>query len=261
MAHAARWVPLLALLLSGGGVAAQDVQTGFLDRSIVHAGQAYRYQVYVPAAYRATERWPVILFLHGAGERGRDGLLQTAVGLGAAIRQNAARYPALVVLPQVPPDSVWAGAPAEAAMAALDRTLAEFAGDPARIYLTGLSMGGNGAWYLAYRYADRFAAVAPICGWVARSARLAGLARVVPAEDGEPFEALAGRLTGLPVWIFHGEVDPVVPVEESRLAAAALERAGVPVRYTELPGVGHNAWDAAYASPAFSAWLFAQRRR
>lgn len=208
----------------------------------------------------ASERWPAILFLHGAGERGSDGLLQTAVGLGEAIRRDPARYPAIVVFPQAPRGSWWTGAAAEAALAALDRTLEEFSVDRGRLYLTGLSMGGHGAWYLAYRHPERFAAVAPICGWVERRPREPPSAAVVPEEDGPPFEALARRLRGVPVWAFHGEVDPVIPVEQSRRAAAALEEAGADVRYSELPGVGHDSWDAAYASPAFSAWLFGQRR-
>lgn len=253
----------LASLLAVGalaGLAAQEVETGFLDRTVTVADQDHRYQVYVPHDYSASERWPVILFLHGAGERGSDGLLQTAVGLGDAIRRNPTRYPAIVVFPQAPTDSLWTGVPAEAAMAALDRTLEEFATDPSRVYLTGLSMGGHGSWYLAYRHPERFAAVAPVCGFVERLFDMPRGAAVVPDGDGPSFETLARRLADIPVWIFHGEVDPVVPVEQSRRAAEALEAAGADVRYTELLGVDHEAWDPAYRSPAFADWLFAQRR-
>src|SRR5258708_27369883 len=98
---------------------AQNVQTGFLDRTVSVAGQTYRYVVYVPANYATQPRWPVILFLHGAGERGADGLIQTNVGLAPAIRQAPARYPAIVIFPQVPTDSHSVGAPARAAVAAL----------------------------------------------------------------------------------------------------------------------------------------------
>jgi predicted peptidase len=238
----------------------QDVQTGFIDRTVTVDGGTYRYQVYVPRDYAPSTRWPVILFLHGAGERGSDGLRQTAVGLGAAIRQNPTRYPAIVVLPQSPTDSTWTGTPARAAMAALDATLAAYATDPDRVYLTGLSMGGNGTWYIAYRHADRFAAFAPVCGWIGELPRAPAYAPVVPPADGDPYTAVAHKLRGKPVWIFHGEIDAVVPVEDSRQAAAALEAAGAEVRYTELPGINHNSWDPAYASPAFSEWLFAQRR-
>lgn len=252
---------LLCSLLWLGPAAGQAVETGFLDRVVTVAGQPYPYQVYVPSAYDGTARWPVILFLHGAGERGSDGLLQTAVGLGPAIRRGPDRYPAIVVLPQAPRDSLWTGAPAAAAMAALDRTLEEFSADPDRVYLTGLSMGGHGTWYLAYRHPERFAAVVPICGWVSAGGGLPTAGAVVPTQEGEPFEALARRLVNVPIWIFHGEVDSVVPVEESREAAAALEAAGGRVRYTELLGIDHDSWDAAYGSPELTTWLFARRRR
>ncbi len=144
---------------------AQQVQTGFLDRSVTIAGNLCRYQIYVPSNYSTAQQWPVILFLHGAGERGSDGLLQTNAGLGPAIRRTAT------------------------------------------------------------------------------------------------FTTLAHRLGRLPTWIFHGELDPLVPVAQSRQAAEALRLVGGDVRYTEFPGMEHNVWDAVYASPQFLEWLFAQRRR
>jgi predicted peptidase len=258
----ARWAagPAVVFLLSSfSAVAAQEIQTGFLDGVVTVAQQDYRYQVYVPRAYDPGQRWPVILFLHGAGERGGDGVLQTVVGLGDAVRRDPARFPALVVFPQAPGDALWTGAPAEAAMAALEAVMVRYATDPDRVYLTGISMGGNGAWYLAYRHPDRFAAVAPICGWVESHPHFSR-GQVVPGQDGEPFQALAQRLAGVPIWIFHGDADTAVPVEQSRRAAAALEAAGADVRYTELPGVGHNSWDPAYQSSELSHWLFQQRR-
>ncbi|HXF94962.1 MAG TPA: PHB depolymerase family esterase [Gemmatimonadales bacterium] len=239
---------------------AQRVETGFLDRTVTVANHTYRYQVYVPATYSTAQPWPVILFLHGAGERGADGLLQTNVGLGPAIRSHPSRYPAIVVFPQAPAESLWTGTPADVALAALDATLREYRTDPDRVYLTGLSMGGNGTWYLAYRYPDRFAAIAPVCGFVTAPTRLRGATAIVPPDSGAPFPALARRLLRLPAWIFHGEVDPVVPVAESRRAADALRDAGSPVRYTEVLGGGHDIWDRVYGSPQFQDWLFAQRR-
>lgn len=122
--------------------------------------------VYVPAEYPRSQKWPVILFLHGAGERGNDGLLQTQVGLPSVILSEVKKYPAIVIMPQVPPDLLWNGGPAEAAMMALCKTMKEFATDPDRVYLTGLSMGGNGSFYLGYRYKEAFAAIAPVCGFV-----------------------------------------------------------------------------------------------
>ncbi len=250
-----------ALLLTTNPMRAQGGGTGFLDRTVTIADEQYRYQVYVPADYETRTDWPVILFLHGAGERGSDGLLQTTVGLGPAIRRDPARYPAIAVFPQVPADSLWVGVPAEMALAALEHTLSEFRVDRKRVYLTGLSMGGHGTWYLAYRHPELFAAIAPICGWVPDMPDFAGSVPVVPLEDGPPMQALAHRLANLPIWIFHGEMDLVVPVTGSREPAAALQSVSANVTYTEYLGLGHETWDAAYASDRFTQWLFAQRRR
>jgi predicted peptidase len=250
---------MLVLLLA---ISLQHVQTGFLDRSITVSGQAYRYQVYVPAAYASQPSWPAILFLHGGGERGADGLLPTNFGLGPAIRRNAARYPAIAVFPQVPNDSQWVGTPADVAIAALQQTMREFHVDPRRVYLTGLSMGGHGTWYVAFRRPELFAAIVPICGWVREFPQFRGSQPVVPdADSASVMPKLAQRLGKLPIWIFHGEVDRVVTVNGSREPAAALKAAGANVQYTELLGLDHNSWDAAYASEELIRWLFAQQRR
>jgi predicted peptidase len=249
---------LLAAIAATPGLQAQS---GFLDRSVAVNGKPFRYQVYVPATYAASgERFPVIVFLHGAGERGSDALLQTAVGLATAVRRNAAKWPAVIIFPQTPSDSTWIGAPAQAAIGALDQTLAEFRTDPDRVYLTGLSLGGNGTWNLAYTHPDRFAAIAPVCGFVTRFARLPNARAIVPDTGAAMFAAVATRIAKIPAWVVHGEIDPVVPVEESRRAVAALKAAGADVRYTEIIGGGHDVWDLAYGSPAFRDWLFAQRR-
>jgi predicted peptidase len=249
-------IAILAASASGAG--AQSPETGFLDRTTTVEGLTYPYQVYVPRDYDPARQWPVILFLHGAGERGSDGLLQTEVGLPSAIRRTPDRYPAIIVMPQAPADSSWQGRPGQAAMQALDETVAAFSTDPSRIYLTGLSMGGNGAWYLAVRNPARFAAVAVVCGFVTP---FRGWADFVEPGTGTRFERLAGRLRDLPIWIVHGDADPVVPVSESRNVNAALVALDADVHYRELPGVGHDSWDDAYRDPGFPAWLFAQRRR
>jgi predicted peptidase len=222
------------------------------------SGETYRYQVYVPSGYTRTQSWPVILFLHGAGEQGLDGLLQTEVGLGSAIRRYADRYPAIVVFPQTRPDAAWAGTMADVAMKALEATEREFATDNSRVYLTGLSRGGSGTWYLAYRNPTRFAALLVVCGRIRPAPTTTD--PVVPAADGEPFSTLAAKLKDLPIWVFHGDADQTVPVDESRGVTTALKELGSAVRYSELPGVGHNAWDTAYRSPEVPTWLFAQRR-
>lgn len=249
-----------ATLAAGlGTLALGGTVPGFLPRVCVVDGRRHAYQVYLPAQPMPAGGWPVILFLHGAGERGSDGALPTTVGLGPALRRNPERFPAIVVFPQAPEGTLWAGPSVRIALAALRRTRSEFPTDPARIYLTGISMGGHGTWYLARRHPRTFAAVAPVCGWVARPP--AGFPDpdpvLAPAEGNAD---LARVLRGAPVWIFHGARDPVVSVEESRSMASACEAAGVDVRYTELPEAGHDAWTPAYGLRAFPEWLLAQRR-
>ena len=245
----------LAFPLSALG---QTAETGFLNRTMTIGAETYRYQVFVPAGYTRSRAWPVILFLHGGGERGTDGLIQTDVGIGSAIRRFADRFQALVVMPQAHPPQGWVGANADMALKTLDAMEKEFATDTSRVYLTGLSMGGAGTWYIAYRHPDRFAALVAICARVRPSANTTD--PVVPAGAGEPFATLVQKIRHLPIWIFHGDADKTVPVEESRGVAAALKALGVPANYTELPGVGHNSWDAAYRSPELVEWLLVQRR-
>jgi predicted peptidase len=249
---------LAAAFLAGPSPAtAQAAETGFLNRTVRVDDVVYRYQVYVPAAYDSQARWPVLLFLHGAGERGDDGLLQTEVGLGSALRRQPERFPAIVVFPQARRETNWQDASARMALAALDHTLEEFRTDPSRVYLTGLSMGGNGSWYLAYYHGRRFAAALVICGFVAPRGPFPG---ILPADTADSYQKIADAIKHLPVLIVHGEIDPVVPVSESRRMHAALSAAGAQVRYVELPGVNHNAWDATYGSPGLIEWLFKQQR-
>lgn len=245
------------LLLTPATVTGQVTESGFLDRTVIVEGTTYEYQVYVPRDYDARRDWPAILFLHGAGERGDDGLKQTDVGLGRAIRLNPNRWPAIAIFPQAPAGQAWRDGPADSAMAALDRTLAEFSIDESRVYLTGLSMGGNGTWNLGYQYPDRFAALVAVCGFVSSTGRFGS---IVPESVADPHAAVAERIAGLPVWIFHGGADTVVPVVESRKMAEALQLAGADVQYTEFEGVNHNSWDRAYALESLPQWLFQQRR-
>jgi len=250
---------VVVILLSSSAVWAQSLPTGFVDRSVAIGQQEYGYQVYVPRDY--TPGMPVILFLHGGGETGTDGLVQTETALASAIRRDASAYPAVVVFPQCPPGRLWASEDMTAmAMRALEDTERAYRTDPDRVYLTGLSRGGQGVWFLAYRNPDRFAALLVIAGRVANTGEQ-GREGIVPAADGEPFAALAGRIADVPTWIFHGEVDSTTEVEESRNLAAALGRLGATkFRFTEMPGMPHNVWDAAYRSPGVVNWLLSQRR-
>ncbi len=251
---------LALAFLGAGALGAQATETGFLPQTTTHAGRSHRYQIFIPADYATRTDWPVILYLHGAGERGEDGLRPTQAGLGAAIRRAPKRFPAIVVIPQAPPGTQWTGAQADLALAALDLVLRDYKVDPDRVYLTGLSMGGHGAWYLAYRHPERFAAAAPICGWTRDLATHGFLVPVVPGEDGPALPALARRLAKLPLWIFHGDQDSVVPVQGSRAAFEALQAESTVAHYTEYPGLNHNSWDVTYGSDAFVSWLFGQRR-
>ena len=236
------------------------VQTGFLDRAVEISGKSFRYQVYVPIDFRSKKSWPVVLFLHGSGERGSDGLIQTNVGLPTAIRLNRSRFPFVVVIPQCSEDSTWSTPEMEAqAMAALEATIKEFHGDRTRVYLTGLSMGGYGAWQFAIDHPGRFAALVPICSGVLPPSDWMDLRVKLPAESkGDPYAEVARLVGKTPVWIFHGDADDSVPVEEARHMAAALKAAGANYKYTEYPGVGHNSWDKAYAEPDLVSWLLAQ---
>jgi predicted peptidase len=249
--------PAVALAAFSLPVAAQQ-ETGFLNRTVSIGGKPLRYQVYVPFDYTPAKEWPVILFLHGAGERGTDGLQQTQVGLGTAIRQNAGWFPAIVVLPQAPPGGIWAGSVADGALAALEQSIGEFHGDRTRLYLTGLSMGGYGAWTLALWHPTMFAAIVAVCGGLRPPSHFKQLG--VPLSDPDPYAGVAQRLAGTPAWLFHGAADSVIPVTESRRIHAAFEKAGSPIKYTEYPGVGHNSWDPAFSDPMLWEWLFVQRR-
>ncbi|WP_215617723.1 carboxylesterase family protein [Leptothoe kymatousa] len=248
-----------AIVLVPGTALAQVTETGFLDRTLTLDGTEYAYQVYVPRNYEAAGEWPAVLFLHGADEYGDEGLKQTDVGLGSAIRSNPERWPTLAIFPQVPEDAdlIWQDLAGQIAMAALDETVEEFSIDESRVYLTGLSLGGEGTWYLGYTYPERFAALVPICGYVAG---MDGFPSFVPDSSADIYADVAERIQEIPIWIFHGDADDVVPVEESRQMMAALESVDANVQYTEFSGIGHNAWDPAYADEALPMWLFEQQQ-
>ena len=247
----------LAALFAASPAVARE--TGFLDRTVTVAGQRHAYQVYIPRGVTRTRGMPVILALHGAGERGSDGRLQTEVGLGGAIRRHADRWPAIVVFPQAPAERLWQNS-TDIALAALDAAEREFGTDRNRTYLAGLSMGGNGAWKIAYESPRRFAALVVICGFVEPIATRDYRA-IVPAGTADPFAEVARRIAHLPVWIVHGEADTVVPVADSRRMAAALRASGADVTYKELPGGNHNAWDPGFGDPELPKWLLAKRRK
>ena len=235
-----------------------------LERSVVVNGHTYKYRVWLPPRFTKLRRWPVILFLHGSGERGNDNLRQLTLGLAPALERYRTRYKAVVVLPQCRFGEEWYGEEEQQALAALEQSIREFRGDPKRVYLTGVSMGGAGVWYMA-RHRKKFAAIVPVCGEVVRqrddpfpSDPPPDIARIVGAPD--PYATLAQAIGKQPVWAWHGADDDVVPVTESRRMVAALQHAGGIVRYTEVKGAGHDVWDTVYANADFTRWLFAQRQ-
>ncbi|RDI96326.1 alpha/beta fold hydrolase [Meiothermus sp. QL-1] len=200
------------------------------------------YALYLPSGPAPKRGWPLILFLHGAGERGADGRKQTTVGLGPALQENPSRWPAIVLMPQCPKTGWWRGEPLAKAYEILNQVEAQYGTDPRRVYLTGLSMGGYGVWNLGCQYPERFAALAPICG------------------AGDPFWVWQ-RLARVPIWNFHGSADGVVPVSFSRALADALAKAGnARAHFTEYPNEEHAVWERVYREPGFIRWLFAQRK-
>lgn len=225
--------------MSGTKAEKAGIATGFINKSMKVDGKDRDYVVYVPREYDPSKKWPLIVFLHGAGERGSDGLIQSDVGLGRAIRTNPERFPCIVVMPQCPA-KVWWDKALDDIEASYAKTVAEYSIDPARVYLTGLSMGGYATWGYGAEHVDRYAALIPICG------------------GGKTEDAAA--LAKVPIWAFHGTVDDVVKVDESRKMVEAVKAAGGKIKYTEYPKLNHNSWDATYSDPKVIEWLLAQKR-
>ena len=227
--------------------------TGFLFRSIKVGAEEFKYAVYIPRGYDAATAWPAIVFLHGSCECGTDGQKQLAVGLPLAVMLQPERWPCIIICPQKPEQAKEWEDYDSAVMAMLAAAREEWKIDGDRIYLTGLSQGGQGTWTLGAAHADTFAAVAPVCGYVRR---------MDPAE-------LARNLRRMPSWSFHGEDDPIVPVQETRKMHAALREArgdqsgsdDPDARLTTYPGVGHESWERAYMDPELPRWLLSRRRQ
>ena len=196
-----------------------------------------RYLLYLPPDYAAKEKWPMLLFLHGAGETGSDLELVKKHGPPKLIAAGK-QFPFVVVCPQAPR----LGWRSEELKALIDHVMDEYRIDPDRVYVTGLSMGGYGTWALAIAYPDLFAAIVPICG--------GGDAKAVR------------RIRHVPTWAFHGGKDRVVPARRSKVMIEALKAAGNPVaRLTIYPDAGHDSWTATYDNPELYTWLLKQKRR
>lgn len=258
---------LLLIVLAGALLTAcanMPQRTGggaFLERSIALGGKQHRYQVFVPSAQAGRGQPPVIVFLHGTGERGDDGAKPTRVGIGSYVRAHQDTFPAIVVFPQAADDTEWSDN-IDLVFAELDAATREFHGDRHRTYLTGLSMGGYGTWDMALHAPQRFAALVPICGGVKPLSDERALLVTAVANEADPYAAIVKRLRGIPVWIFHGAKDDLVPPADDRKLIAAFRAAGATnARYTEFPDANHNSWDPAYSqTPELWTWLFAQKR-
>lgn len=200
------------------------------------------YLLYLPKEYDTARetRWPLVLFLHGSGERGENIQQVTHQGLPRLVERGS-DFPFIIVSPQCPTHDWWTTEASIASLAALiDEIEQRYSADSDRVYLTGLSMGGYGAWVLAAAYPDRFAAVVPICG------------------GGDPSTVCA--LRGIPVWAFHGDQDHIVPVHETHKMIDALRDCGGDARLTVYPNTGHDSWTPTYDNPELYIWLLAQRR-
>ena len=194
------------------------------------------YWLYLPEDYEKQDRWPLVLFLHGAGERGSDLALVKKHGPPKLV-QAGKQFPFILVSPQCPLRRWWQ--PMELT-ALLDEIVAKYKVDRDRIYVTGLSMGGFGTWGLAAYTPDRFAAVAPVCG------------------GGEPY--WTREFAHLPVWAFHGGKDSVVPVERSQEMVDALKEHGGAPKFTVYPEAGHDSWTETYDNPELYKWLLGHKR-
>jgi predicted peptidase len=227
----------------------------FSKRRFEYRGVTYQYQVFLPHDYDIDRSWPVVVALHGSGEKGSDGVTQITTGVGPVLREQAATFPAVVIFPQVPREGQSIRhAPSIAKL--IDVVVHEVHGDTSRVYLTGLSFGGVMAYVIARLRPEMFAAVVPVSAPLViqdgdRSTRLS------PA-DAHAEEARVLRHT--PVWIFQGERDPNVPAAPTRELVSALKAAGLDVRYTEYADQPHEIWDRAYREPELWKWMFAQHR-
>jgi predicted peptidase len=236
-----------------GALAAQEFEARvFKDDQ----GRSLPYRLLKPRDYDPGKKYPLVLFFHGAGERGDDNQaqLKNAVAVFAQ-EKNLKKFPCFVVVPQCPSGVRWVEmdwgadsgvAPAEPSsamrlgMATLAALQNEFSIDARRVYAAGISMGGFGVWDALSRYPGRFAAGVAVCG------------------GGD--ESKAGAIGKTPVWAFHSDDDPIVKVARSRNMVKALRDAGGKVRYTEYQKLGHVSWDRAFGEPKLLPWLFSQRR-
>jgi len=240
---------LLFMLLStgcGGGTGvvsranvSAPAERGFLRKSCQVDGREHRYTIFIPHEYSPTRRWPTILFLHGIGEAGKDGVKHVGVGLGPAIAENPGAFPFIAIFPQSSGD--WKGDKAETlALKILDQVSQDYSVDDGRVILTGLSTGGYGTWTLGAKHKAKFAALVPMCAYV-------------------NFDVV-DQLTDVAIWCFHNAGDPFVSSGGSKEMCKRIKSLGGNVKYTQYGALGHDVWIRAYKDPALSAWMLSQHR-
>ena len=248
---------LIALLVGAGLLTAHPAPLMAQNTAPLHQEKAFKgkvtrnvsveYLLFLPRDYNSpkSKRWPLILFLHGAGERGTNLARVKVHGPPKAVREKP-DFPFVVVSPQCPSGQRWDN---EVLLALLDDVLKKHRIDAKRVYLTGLSMGGFGAWNLGLAHPDRFAAIAPICG--------GGDPLVLLLADPRKSRALKS----LPVWAFHGARDPVVRLGESERMVEAMRQIGATeVKLTVYPEAEHDSWTETYNNPALYGWFLAHHR-
>jgi predicted peptidase len=198
------------------------------------------YLLYLPPDYAAQpdKKWPVVFFLHGAGERGSDLEILKVHGLPKEIEQGK-DFPFIVVAPQCPLNERWINRLGKLDLL-FDEIMQNYRVEEKQVYLTGMSMGGQGTWFWTTSHPERFVAIVPVCG------------RSYPEK--------AGLIKTLPIWVFHGALDPIVPLEESTRMVEALRAAGSDGYFTVYPDIEHDSWSATYANPELYAWLLSQHR-
>lgn len=231
---------LLTIACAALPTAAQDPVDGFVARIFNKSGKTIPYRLFIPPKYKTSRKYPLILWLHGAGGTGNDNLRQIRADQVPGTHlwttpENVEHHPAFVLVPQ----SAGRWTELDIVLDVIDELKEEFSLDPARIYVIGQSMGGQAAWNLVASHPDLFAAGVFVCA------------------AGTP-PNLAKKVATLPVWAFHGSNDP--QVERTQQMIQALRNAGGNPKYTEYSGMGHDIWDRVFSEPGLPKWLFAQHK-
>jgi predicted peptidase len=254
---------VLIILLTSFKAKSQDFSLFEKKEFISEKGDVLPYRILYPENYDKTKKYPLVLFLHGGGERGTDNEKQLVNGVKAFLEpENRSKFPCIVIAPQCPEDSYWASVKFERTkypleldfnygynitkglQLAIDLTnsvMKSESVDNKRVYITGLSMGGMGSLEAVYRYPKMFAAIAAVCG-------------------GADLNSYSKKQSKIPFWLFHGSVDGVIAVDNSRQLNEKLKALGADVQYTEYPGVNHNSWENAYVEPGLFPWMFSKSR-